>query len=1129
MSLDNNNKFCEPSLRLLIKYLGQKYCVKGFLTKDELEYLRNIMCLNEITFQTVLHTFNQETIGTCNQLTKKPFLGRYSQYLDISHELWGRNGLCGKNNNLINNLINCKPLAHVRLDRYKSCVQYRTNNRNFRKASEFNVPWLYNCYGGNYEKLRKECVFVPVIKSKVVNGRSIVSGLYVRVDKLKVFKFIKKYNMYGQKINNTIWGTNINFKHAMHHISSKMFKNTNIKKDMKLILTPVVLNNDDPLPNITVPERITNVSLKKYQLANVEWMHNLENNLESKSITVPETNEIMPNIHYNHINEIVYEQQQPNKKWTPKGGGLFDKVGLGKTLTCITLIAMNPADNDIGCKHIKTQKGSFQESKCEAYIKSGKRVKENGGKPIKCGRIIKISKTPKTPKSKNGTSTQNNNIRSLECLLKHRVCAMHGRSIKEDNTIKKKPHIGIHNHANIKKKNNLWMSRATLIICPNQIPDQWLNQVRQYTTPILNVFIIRTVNDLKKLTYADIINADMVITTIACFERGTVTSLQSMTPHTNDTTQTNNNIKLTDQPSFDLIWWHRVMFDEMHEITNKKFKRAASRIFKIKSTYKWSVTGTPFNTNQLNYDIIVSWLYDDNKLNSQSRYRIFDKLQSHSDILQSLFRRNTKESTAHLTSVDCNTPHEKLWQTVTQTEVWLEFSPIERAMYSARNASKPSWIKSRNDEHLRQICCHPNLNAENSNIVHAIHNSSKKKRNRFAVDSKNVKKALIDHTKSLIENMLTDNIPRKIQSSWNAKKTHLLDKTNKKTSMAYYGSVHQVKRAFLKLYQLRKAYRAYTDIYNTDNTHIIITVCDGCKLNIQVQTEDITIHIGECGHIFCEKCCKRKFASPFVNLSDTQITINKYDDTKITNTKKPQKTPKVYEKKIIDGYAKCQSCDNTNCSTIGMISTIKVDPRELMMDIHSTSNELGNDNCIDSVNSDEKNFIPHDFKDEMECAIGLYGTKIANLVAYLKTYTSNPHNQRIIIFSQWDNLLQGIMKTLNNFDLPAMMCKGNVYQKRKAVYNFKNNNYYKIILLSSKYAASGLDLIEANKIIFIDPIYGNFETVYQVEDQAIGRAHRLGQQKPVEVVRFLIKNTIEEECFKDWQKVKGTKNHISDI
>jgi DNA repair protein RAD5 len=94
--------------------------------------------------------------------------------------------------------------------------------------------------------------------------------------------------------------------------------------------------------------------------------------------------------------------------------------------------------------------------------------------------------------------------------------------------------------------------------------------------------------------------------------------------------------------------------------------------------------------------------------------------------------------------------------------------------------------------------------------------------------------------------------------------------------------------------------------------------------------------------------------------------------------------------------------------------------------------------------------------------------------------------------------------------------------KRKATRNFKNDPKFRIILLSSKSGASGLDLIEANRIVFIDPVYGNHASINAIETQAIGRAHRLGQKKSIQIVRFMMKNTIEEDCFLQYQRM--TKN-----
>ena len=69
-------------------------------------------------------------------------------------------------------------------------------------------------------------------------------------------------------------------------------------------------------------------------------------------------------------------------------------------------------------------------------------------------------------------------------------------------------------------------------------------------------------------------------------------------------------------------------------------------------------------------------------------------------------------------------------------------------------------------------------------------------------------------------------------------------------------------------------------------------------------------------------------------------------------------------------------------------------------------------------------------------------------------------------------------------------------------------------MLSSDNSANGLNLTAANYVLIIDPIRTNdVVELKKIEDQAIGRANRLGQTRTVNVVRFITKNTIEERLW----------------
>ena len=71
----------------------------------------------------------------------------------------------------------------------------------------------------------------------------------------------------------------------------------------------------------------------------------------------------------------------------------------------------------------------------------------------------------------------------------------------------------------------------------------------------------------------------------------------------------------------------------------------------------------------------------------------------------------------------------------------------------------------------------------------------------------------------------------------------------------------------------------------------------------------------------------------------------------------------------------------------------------------------------------------------------------------------------------------------------------------------------KVIMLSSQGSASGTNLTKATQVILLDPVYGDYTTRKNTEGQAIARSYRIGQEHPVTVIRFIIKDSIEEKIY----------------
>jgi superfamily II DNA or RNA helicase len=113
---------------------------------------------------------------------------------------------------------------------------------------------------------------------------------------------------------------------------------------------------------------------------------------------------------------------------------------------------------------------------------------------------------------------------------------------------------------------------------------------------------------------------------------------------------------------------------------------------------------------------------------------------------------------------------------------------------------------------------------------------------------------------------------------------------------------------------------------------------------------------------------------------------------------------------------------------------------------------------------------------------------------------------RALVFSEWTRLLALVEAALSARRVPYLYLDGETPALERAarVTRFQNGEG-KVFLLSLRAGGTGLNLTGADWVIHLDPWWNP-----AVEDQATDRAHRIGQTKPVTVVRLVAQGTIEE-------------------
>ncbi len=117
--------------------------------------------------------------------------------------------------------------------------------------------------------------------------------------------------------------------------------------------------------------------------------------------------------------------------------------------------------------------------------------------------------------------------------------------------------------------------------------------------------------------------------------------------------------------------------------------------------------------------------------------------------------------------------------------------------------------------------------------------------------------------------------------------------------------------------------------------------------------------------------------------------------------------------------------------------------------------------------------------------------------------------KRLLIFSQFSSMLKIINKELQADGHEVFYLDGSTPpSQRLEMADAFNEGEKSVFLISLKAGGTGLNLTGADTVILFDLWWNP-----AVEEQAAGRAHRIGQKKVVQVIRLITEGTIEEKIF----------------
>lgn len=145
--------------------------------------------------------------------------------------------------------------------------------------------------------------------------------------------------------------------------------------------------------------------------------------------------------------------------------------------------------------------------------------------------------------------------------------------------------------------------------------------------------------------------------------------------------------------------------------------------------------------------------------------------------------------------------------------------------------------------------------------------------------------------------------------------------------------------------------------------------------------------------------------------------------------------------------------------------------------------------------------------------------KFENVIHTLDNVLKGGH--KVLVFSQFVKHLDIFKKHFEAENIPFAYLDGATRNRGEIVAEFQQNTQLKVFLISIKAGGVGLNLTQADYVFILDPWWNP-----AVEQQAIDRTHRIGQDKKVFIYKFIAKDTVEEKILALQNRKKSLANSL---